>query len=99
MGRPTRARALAVWMNGELVDTWSLPAGIGGSTLSGEAVESLFDNRLPDSDASRRMRIMRTPAAVFSVQALLHEDFPESIAEPVLTGLEASARQLQRQLV
>jgi hypothetical protein len=96
MGRPTRARGLTAWINGERVGTWSLPAGIGGSTLSGEAVESWFDNRLPDSDASR---LMRTPAGVFSVQALLHENFPESIAEPVLTGLEAAARQLQHQLV
>ena len=26
MGRPARARSLAVWMNGEPVGTWSLPA-------------------------------------------------------------------------
>jgi serine/threonine-protein kinase HipA len=32
----------------------SLPAGLGTSTLSGDAVESWFDNLLPDSDAIRR---------------------------------------------
>ena len=26
MGRPTRARSLAVWMNGERVGTWTFPA-------------------------------------------------------------------------
>jgi len=81
MGRPTRARSLAVWMNGERVGTWtlpargpqqftyaeswlhssqfrplslSLPAGFGASTLSGDAVESWFDNLLPDSEVIRR---------------------------------------------
>ena len=81
MGRPTRARSLAVWMNGERVGTWtlpargdqtftyaeswlhsrqfrplslSLPAGLGASSLSGNAVASWFDNLLPDSDAIRR---------------------------------------------
>jgi serine/threonine-protein kinase HipA len=44
------------------------------------------------------MLITRTPAAVASVQAQLPDDFPESVAEPVLAGLEASASQLQRQL-
>jgi len=98
MGRPTRARALAVWMNGERVGTWSLPAGrpqqftyaeswllsnqfrplslslpagVGGSTLSGEAVESWFDNLLPDSDAIRRRAQIRFQAASTSAFDLL----------------------------
>ena len=33
MGRPTRARSLAVWMNGERVGIWSLPAR-GGQEFS-----------------------------------------------------------------
>ena len=32
----------------------SLPAGFGAPTLTGSAVESWFDNLLPDSDAIRR---------------------------------------------
>ena len=98
MGRPTRARALAVWMNGERVGTWSLPAGgpqqftyaeswllsnqfrplslslpagVGGSTLSGGAVESWFDNLLPDSDAIRRRAQIRFQAASTSAFDLL----------------------------
>jgi serine/threonine-protein kinase HipA len=90
MGRPTRARSLGVWMNGERVGTWtlpargaqtftyaeswlrssqfrplslSLPAGLGSSTLSGNAVESWFDNLLPDSDAIRRRAQTRFQAA------------------------------------
>lgn len=47
---------------------------------------------------SRRMLITRTPAAVASVQAQLPDDFPESVAEPVLAGLKTSASQLQRPL-
>lgn len=81
MGRPTRTRLLAVWMNGEQVGTWTLPArgpqqftyaetwlhssqfrplslslptGLGSAVLSGDAVESWFDNLLPDSDSIRR---------------------------------------------
>ncbi|MBM5785408.1 MAG: type II toxin-antitoxin system HipA family toxin [Cyanobacteria bacterium K_DeepCast_35m_m1_288] len=98
MGRPTRARALAVWMNGERVGTWSLPtggpqqftyaeswllsnqfrplslslpAGVGDSTLSGDAVESWFDNLLPDSDAIRRRAQIRFQAASTSAFDLL----------------------------
>jgi serine/threonine-protein kinase HipA len=41
----------------------SLPAGLGSSTLSGNAVESWFDNLLPDSDAIRRRAQTRFQAA------------------------------------
>ncbi len=98
MGRPTRARSLAVWMNGERVGTWtlpargdqtftyaeswlrssqfrplslSLPAGFGVSTLSGDAVESWFDNLLPDSDVIRRRAQIRFQTASTSAFDLL----------------------------
>ena len=98
MGRPTRARSLAVWMNGERVGTWtmpargaqtftyaeswlrssqfrplslSLPAGLGATTLSGNAVESWFDNLLPDSDAIRRRAQARFQTASTSAFDLL----------------------------
>ena len=98
MGRPTRARSLAVWMNGERVGTWSLPtrgpqqftyaeswlqssqfrplslslpAGLGTSALSGNAVESWFDNLLPDNDAIRRRAQARFQAASTSAFDLL----------------------------
>jgi len=98
MGRPTRTRSLAVWMNGERVGTWmlpargaqtftydetwlhssqfrplslSLPAGFGATTLSGNAVESWFDNLLPDSDAIRRRAQTRFQAASTSAFDLL----------------------------
>ena len=53
---------------------------------------------LGDAQPILQELITRTPAALALVQAQLPDDFPESIAEPVLGGLEASARQLQRQL-
>ncbi len=98
MGRPSRARSLGVWMNGERVGTWtfpargpqtftydetwlhssqfrpvslSLPAGFGASTLSGDAVESWFDNLLPDSDAIRRRAQTRFQTASTSAFDLL----------------------------
>ena len=98
MGRPKRARSLAVWMNGERVGTWSLPArgaqtfsyaeswlhssqfrplslslpaGFGASTLSGDAVESWFDNLLPDSEVIRRRAQSRFQAASTSAFDLL----------------------------
>ena len=98
MGRPTRARSLAVWMNGERVGTWtlpargdqtftyaeswlrssqfrplslSLPAGFGVSTLSGDAVESWFDNLLPDSEVIRRRAQTRFQTASTSAFDLL----------------------------
>jgi len=98
MGRPTRTCSLAVWMNGERVGIWmlpargaqtftydetwlhssqfrplslSLPAGFGATTLSGNAVESWFDNLLPDSDAIRRRAQTRFQAASTSAFDLL----------------------------
>jgi len=98
MGRPTGARSLAVWMNGERVGTWtlpargpqqftyaeswlnssqfrplslSLPAGLGATALSGNAVESWFDNLLPDSDVIRRRAQTRFQAASTSAFDLL----------------------------
>lgn len=98
MGRPARARSLAVWMNGQRVGTWSLPArgpqqftyaeswlnssqfrplslslpaGLGASALSGNAVESWFDNLLPDNDAIRRRAQARFQAASTSAFDLL----------------------------
>ena len=38
--------------------------------------------------------IERTPAAVAEVAAKLPADFPASVAEPILDGLEAAARKL-----
>ena len=43
--------------------------------------------------------IARTPAVVASLQAQLPAHFPESVAQPVLTGLQESADQLERQLI
>ena len=98
MGRPTRTRTLAVWMNGERVGTWSLPArgpqqfsyaetwlhssrfrplslsmpaGLGASALSGDAVESWFDNLLPDSEVIRRRTQARFQAVSTSAFDLL----------------------------
>jgi len=98
MGRPTRTRSLAVWMNGERVGTWSLPArgaqtftyaetwlqsrqfrplslslpaGLGASALSGDAVESWFDNLLPDSEVIRRRAQTRFQTASTSAFDLL----------------------------
>lgn len=104
MGRPTRARSLAVWMNGERVGTWtlpargaqtftyseswlrssqfrplslSLPAGLGGPAISGNAVESWFDNLLPDSDAIRRRaqaRFQTVSTRAFDLLAAIGRD-------------------------
>lgn len=41
----------------------SLPAGLGATSLKGSAVESWFDNLLPDSDAIRRRAQTRFQAA------------------------------------
>jgi serine/threonine-protein kinase HipA len=41
--------------------------------------------------------IAQTPAVICSVQSQLPADFPYSVAEPVLSGLQASASQLQHQ--
>jgi serine/threonine-protein kinase HipA len=78
----------------------SLPAGLRASPLSGNAVESWFDNLLPDSDAIRRRAQARFQAAstsAFDLLAAIGRD-PQTVAEPVLTGLQTSASQLQREL-
>jgi serine/threonine-protein kinase HipA len=49
----------------------SLPAGIGVTTLRGSAVESWFDNLLPDSDAIRRRAQARFQTASTSAFDLL----------------------------
>ncbi len=49
----------------------SLPAGLGATTLRGSAVESWFDNLLPDSDAIRRRAQVRFQAASTSAFDLL----------------------------
>ncbi len=104
MGRPTRARSLAVWMNGERVGTWTLPArgpqtftydetwlhssqfrplslslptGLGSAALSGDAVESWFDNLLPDSELIRRRaqtRFQATSTSAFDLLAAIGRD-------------------------
>ena len=98
MGRPTRARSLAVWMNGERVGIWSLPArggqefsyddswlrsrqfrplslslpaGLGATRITGSAVESWFDNLLPDSEVIRRRAQTRFQTASTSAFDLL----------------------------
>ena len=49
----------------------SLPTGFGATTLSGSAVESWFDNLLPDSDAIRRRAQARFQTASTSAFDLL----------------------------
>ena len=43
--------------------------------------------------------IALTPVAIRSVQSQLPAEFPQTVAEPVFTGLQTSASQLQRQLI
>jgi len=43
--------------------------------------------------------IAQTPTVIAAVQAQLPADFPQTVAEPVFTGLQTSASQLQRQLL
>lgn len=43
--------------------------------------------------------IAQTPAVISSVQSQLPAGFPQTVAEPVLTGLQSSASQLQLQLL
>ena len=98
MGRPSHSRALAVWMNGKRVGTWtlptrgpqvlhyadswlhsdkfrplslSLPGGLGNTALQGAAVESWFENLLPDSGDIRRRVQRRFQAASTSAFDLL----------------------------
>jgi serine/threonine-protein kinase HipA len=55
----------------------SLPTGLGATTLKGNAVESWFDNLLPDSDAIRRRAQARFQAASTSAFDLLVATVPE----------------------
>ncbi|MCP9793320.1 type II toxin-antitoxin system HipA family toxin [Vulcanococcus limneticus Candia 3F8] len=43
--------------------------------------------------------IAQTPTVIAAVQAQLPADFPQTVAEPVFTGLQTSASQLQRELI
>ena len=43
--------------------------------------------------------IAQTPTVIAAVQAQLPADFPQTVAEPVFTGLQTSASQLQHQLL
>jgi serine/threonine-protein kinase HipA len=53
---------------------------------------------LGDAQPMLRELIARTPAVLAAVRAQVPAGFPTGVADPVLAGLEASARQLQRQL-
>jgi serine/threonine-protein kinase HipA len=54
---------------------------------------------LGDSQPLLNELIAWTPAVIAAVQAQLPADFPQTIAEPVFTGLHTSANQLQRDLL
>ena len=43
--------------------------------------------------------IAQTPVVIRSVQSQLPAGFPQTVAEPVFTGLQTSASQLQHQLI
>jgi len=43
--------------------------------------------------------IAQTPTVIAAVQSQLPAGFPQTVAEPVFTGLQTSASQLQRQLL
>ena len=53
---------------------------------------------LADAQAILVDSIDKTPAVIGALRAQLPADFPESVAEPVLSGLEHSAGQQQQQL-
>lgn len=54
---------------------------------------------LGDAQATLNELIAQTPTVISEVQAQLPADFPHTVAEPVFTGLETCAIQLQRQLI
>ena len=54
---------------------------------------------LPDAAETLDDLIAHAPGVVAAVREQLPTGFPEGLAEPVLTKLEASAIQLQRQLL
>jgi serine/threonine-protein kinase HipA len=53
---------------------------------------------IADAQAILEALIAKTPAVIGSVRSQLPAGFPHAIAEPVLTGLQASASKLERQL-
>jgi serine/threonine-protein kinase HipA len=53
---------------------------------------------LGDAQTILNALIAQTPTVIAAVQAQLPAAFPQTIAEPVLTGLQTSASQLQREL-
>ena len=61
----------------------------------------LTARRLGLADAATTLDglITQTPGVVAAVRAQVPAGFPEGVSVPVLSGLEASARQLQRQLL
>ena len=54
---------------------------------------------LGDAQPILNALIDQTPTVIAAVQAQLPADFPQTVAEPVFTGLQTSASQLQRQLL
>jgi serine/threonine-protein kinase HipA len=54
---------------------------------------------LGDAQTILNELIAQTPTVIAAVRAQLPADFPQSVAEPVFTGLQASASQLQRELI
>jgi serine/threonine-protein kinase HipA len=54
---------------------------------------------LGDAQPILNALIAQTPTVIAAVQAQLPADFPQTVAEPVFTGLQTSASQLQRQLL
>jgi len=61
----------------------------------------LIKKRLGLGDAQPILNalIAQTPTVIAAVQAQLPADFPQTVAEPVFTGLQTSASQLQRELI
>ncbi len=54
---------------------------------------------LGDAQTILNALIAQTPTVIAAVQALLPAAFPQTIAEPVFTGLQTSASQLQCELI
>jgi serine/threonine-protein kinase HipA len=54
---------------------------------------------LGDAETILNELIAQTPTVIAAVQAQLPADFPQNVAEPVFTGLQTSASQLQRELI
>ena len=54
---------------------------------------------LGDAETILNELVAQTPTVIAAVQAQLPADFPQNVAEPVFTGLQTSASQLQRELI